>query len=136
MAEEEKKEESKRPVAEEKAAKEVSQIKPGDYTVHLLIQKAKDLEIDADDVMNVVCEVTVQTKKEITKEIKDVTSTTVVNFDSHVFIELMGQSVSQLEQTKIMVKLQSKGFFKTALIGQVELDLTYLYNMDGHTMQH
>jgi len=42
-----------------KAGKEVGSIKPGDYTVHLLIQKAKDLEIDAEDAMNVVCEVTV-----------------------------------------------------------------------------
>ena len=97
--------------------KEVSQMKAGDYTLHLLIQKAKDLEIDCEDVMNVVCEITVQTQKEVSKELKDVTSTTVCNFDSHVFIELMGQTVAQLEQTKIMVKLQSKGFFKTALIG-------------------
>ena len=43
-----------------KEAKEVSQMKPGDYTLHLLIQKAKDLEIDAEDVMNVVVEVEVQ----------------------------------------------------------------------------
>ena len=46
-------------VREQKAAKEVSQMKAGDYTLHLLIQKAKDLEIDCEDVMNVVCEVTV-----------------------------------------------------------------------------
>ena len=64
-------------------------MKPGDYTLHLLIQKAKDLDIDDEDAMNVLCEVTVQTTKETTKEVKDVTSTTVVNFDSHVFIELM-----------------------------------------------
>jgi len=34
-----------------KAPKEVSQMKAGDYTVHFLIQKAKDLEIDPEDVM-------------------------------------------------------------------------------------
>ena len=113
-----------------KASKDVIQIKPGDYTVHLLLQKAKDLSIDADDAMNVVCEVTVQDKKETTKVMENVTSTTIVNFDSHVFIELMGQSVAELEQTKILIKLQEKGFFNTALIGQVELDLTFLYNLD------
>ena len=80
--------------------------------------------------MNVVCEVTVQDKKETTKVMENVTSTTIVNFDSHVFIELMGQSVAELEQTKILIKLQEKGFFNTALIGQVELDLTFLYNLD------
>jgi len=40
--------------------KEVTSMKPGDYTIHLLIQKAKDLEIDDEDVLNVVVEVEVQ----------------------------------------------------------------------------
>ena len=80
-----------------KAPKEVSQMKAGDYTAHFLIQKAKDLEIDPESVMNVICEVQVQSKKEVTKEMKDVTNTTVVNFDSHIFVELMGQTVAELE---------------------------------------
>ena len=42
---------------EPKAAKEVSSMQAGDYTLHLLIQKAKDLDIDSEDAMNVVCEV-------------------------------------------------------------------------------
>ena len=121
---------------ESKAPKEVSQMKAGDYTVHFLIQKAKDLEIDEEAVMNVLCEVTVQSKNETTKEIKDVTSTTIVNFDSHIFVELMGQTVAELEQTKICIKLQEKGYFKNSLIGQVEMDLTFLYNLEGHTKQH
>ena len=39
--------------------KETAQMKPGDYTLHLLIQKAKDLEIDDEDSINVVVEVEV-----------------------------------------------------------------------------
>ena len=119
-----------------KAPKEVSQMKAGDYTVHFLIQKAKDLEIDDESVMNVICEVQVQSQNETSKEIKDVTSTTVINFDSHCFIELMGQSASELEQTKISIRLQEKGYFKNSLIGQVEMDLSFIYNLDGHTRQH
>lgn len=38
---------------EPKATKEVSSMQAGDYTLHLLIQKAKDLEIDSEDAMNV-----------------------------------------------------------------------------------
>ena len=41
------------------APKEASQMKAGDYTVHLLIQKAKDLEIDAKTFMNVFVEVSI-----------------------------------------------------------------------------
>ena len=114
-------------------------MKPGDYTLHILIQKAKDLDFGDDDgseTANVVCEVEVQGKRENTKVIENVTATTVVNFDSHIFIELMRQSVADLEGTKILLKLQTKGYFKTSLIGQIELDLTYLYNLEQHTKQH
>ena len=94
------------------------------------------MQIDSEDAMNVVCEVTIQDKKEVTKVVENVTSTTIVNFDGHIFVELMGQSVAQLEQSKILIKLQEKGFFNTSLIGQVELDLTYIYNLENHTKQH
>lgn len=80
-----------------KAPKEVSKMNAGDYTLHLLIQKAKDLDIPGDEDKNVNVEVTVQSKKETTKELKGVTATTVCEFDSHIFVELMGQSASQLE---------------------------------------
>ena len=86
--------------------------------------------------MNIMVEVQVQDQKECTKEYMDVTNTTVVTFDGHIFIELMDQSVAELETTKILIKLQQKGFFKTMLIGQLELDLTYLYNLENHTAQH
>ena len=139
-AEEQKGEDKKsgKKVKEPKAAKEVSQMKAGDYTLHLLIQKAKDLDFgeDCESTMDVIAEVSVQNQKEVTKEIKDVTPTTVCEFDSHIFIELMGQSVAELEQTKILIKLQQKGFFKTVLIGQIEVDLTYIYNLENHTQQH
>ena len=45
------------------------------------------------------------------------TSTTVAEFDYHAFIELMNQSVADLEQTKIMIKVLKKGYFKANMIG-------------------
>ena len=95
MTEEEKKAAGgKKEAAAPKEAKEVSQMKPGDYTIHLLIQKAKDLHISEEETVNVIVEVEVQGKKECTKEIKDVTTTTVCNFGSHIFFELFKQSVA------------------------------------------
>ena len=74
MTEEEKKGEGDQPKSGKKqkpakAAKEVNQMTAGDYTLHLLIQKAKDLDIAEEDTSNVVCEVQVQTFKEFSKEI-------------------------------------------------------------------
>ena len=45
--------------AKPKAAKEVSAMQKGDYTIHLLLQKAKDLDIPAEETMNVMVEVQV-----------------------------------------------------------------------------
>jgi len=114
-------------------------MKPGDYTFHLLIQKAKDLDFGEDaeaDTASIVCEVEVQNQKEVTKVIENVTPSTVANFDSHIFIELFKQSVADLEGTKILIKVNTKGYFKNSLIGQIEMDLTYLYNLENHTNQH
>ena len=140
MTEEEKKDEQKtKKQPKEKEAKEVSQMNPGDYTLHLLIQKCKDLDFGEDaeaDTANIVCEIQVQDQKESTKVIENVSASSVVNFDSHVFIELFKQSVADLEGTKILIKINEKGYFKNSLIGQIEMDLTYLYNLEKHTSQH
>ena len=61
-AEGEKKDQKTKKQPKEKEAKEVSQMKPGDYTLHLLIQKCKDLDFGEDaeaDTANIVCEVMV-----------------------------------------------------------------------------
>ena len=136
--EEQKKDDKKKAGKEAKAPKEVSSMKPGDYTLHLLVQKVKDIDFGEDDDSDnkVVVEVEVQRKKETSKVIEHVTSTTVAEFDYHAFIELMNQSVADLEQTKIMIKVLKKGYFKANMIGQVELDLTYIYNLENHTKEH
>ena len=83
-----------------KAPKEVSAMQAGDYTVHFLIQKAKDLEIEAESVMNVLTSVEVKcgsdNQKENSKVVNDVTNTTIVSFDSHVFVELMNKTAAEL----------------------------------------
>ena len=124
---------------EQKAApakKEVAQMKAGDYTLHLLLQKAKDIAVADENAINVVIEVEVQDKKESSAEKGNVTSSSVVDFNSHVFFELMGQTVAKLEQTKIVVRLLEKGYFKNSLIGMFEMDLSFLYNLDAHTAEH
>ena len=61
-AEEEKKDDApkgKKGAKAPKAAKEVSAMQKGDYTIHLLLQKGKDLDIPAEEVMNIMVEVQV-----------------------------------------------------------------------------
>jgi len=64
MAEEQKAEEQKQKKQRVVVEKEVSQMKPGDYTLHLLIQTAKDLDFgdgaEGSETAKVVVDVEVQ----------------------------------------------------------------------------
>jgi hypothetical protein len=66
----------------------------------------------------------------------NISATSVANWQQHLFMELKQQSVADLEQTKIGVKLMEKGVFKDATFGLFEFDFSYIYNMDDHTMFH
>lgn len=41
-----------------------------------------------------------------------------------------------LENAKVQIKLMDKGFFKDALIGYYEFDLSYLYQQPDHALLH
>ena len=116
--------------------KEVGQLAPGDYTVHLFIETAKQIDVPEGTSIDIIGEVQIGTNKEVTKEIGDVTATSLVSFNSHLFIELKNQSVQDLEQTKIQLKLKEKGYFKDTPIGLMETDFSYIYFLKDHTMQH
>jgi len=49
-----------------------------------------------------------------------------------VFFEKKNVEEEQLAMAKVEIKLLDKGFFKDALIGFYEFDLTYIYQQEGH----
>jgi hypothetical protein len=53
-----------------------------------------------------------------------------------LFFEPKNKEVEELEQAKVEIKLMDKGYFKDALIGFYEFDLSYLYQMKDHVMMH
>jgi len=40
------------------------------------------------------------------------------------------------EEAKISITMFDKGFFKNAIIGQFDFDLSFIYNRKNHTMLH
>lgn len=79
--------------SKDKKVKEVGKIKPGDYTVHFLIQKAKEINIEEGETKDIFVQIEIGSAKEISSTKNEVTNVTVCNFDSHIFVELKGQSV-------------------------------------------
>ena len=64
----------------EKKGKEVGSIKPGDYSIHILIETAKEIAVPEGDSVECMVEATCGRIKKFTPVQSSVTSTSVVNF--------------------------------------------------------
>ena len=119
-----------------KKEKEVGSIKAGSYSIHILIETAKEIMVPEGESVDVMVEASCGREKKFTPVQSSVTSTSNVSFQNHLFIELTNKSVSDLETTKVGIKLMEKGVFKEAIFGIFEFDFSYIYNMELHTMFH
>jgi hypothetical protein len=59
-----------------------------------------------------------------------------VTYSEHLFLEPRGVDKKDADDAKIMIKLVDKGMFKDALIGQFELDMSFVYLRDEHLLLH
>lgn len=95
--------------------------------IHVMIEQAKNLKVDAEDTVDPIVEVKCMNSKKYTSAMDDINNTGVAIWNEHIFFEPKNQEVEDLQQAKLEIKLMDKGFFKDALIGYYEFDLSYLY---------
>ena len=57
-------------------------------------------------------------------------------YDEHIFMEFKNQSKEDIEEANILMSVANKGFFKADSIGQFEMAISKIYNMDDHVMLH
>lgn len=105
----------------------ICQMKRGDYMIHILVEQAKNLKVDAEDTVDPIVEIKVLNQKKFTTAQDDINNTGIAVWNEHLFFEPKNQEVEDLERGKIEIKLMDKGFFKDALIGYYEFDLSYVY---------
>lgn len=114
----------------------VCEMKRGDYMIHVMIEQAKNLKVDAEDTVDPIIEVACMGNKKFTTAQDDINNTGIAVWNEHIFFEPKNQNVEDLAQAKIEIKLMDKGFFKDALIGYYEFDLSYLYKQKDHALLH
>ena len=75
---------------EEEAAtgSKVGTMKPGDYTIHILVQNAKQLKADGDDTCDPVIEFKIGDVVGKTTKKNDISRSATVKFNEHIFLEL------------------------------------------------
>ena len=77
-------------VEEASAGAKVGSMKEGDYTVHILVQNARQLIADGDDTCDPIIEFSVNSVTGKTTKKCDVSRSATVKFNEHIFLELKG----------------------------------------------
>jgi hypothetical protein len=114
----------------------VCTMKRGDYMIHVLVEQAKNLSMPADATVDPIVEIKVLGDKKFTTAQEKINNVGIAIWNEHLFFEPKNQEVEDLERARIEIKLMDKGFFKDALIGYYEFDLSYIYKMKNHAMLH
>ena len=129
--EEAKDEETKEaPKEDEKKGGGVCAMKRGDYMIHVMIEQAKNLKVPDGDVIDPIVEVSCLGERKFTKALDDINNTGIAVWNEHIFFEPKNVEAARLEKGTIELKLMDKGFFKDALIGFYQFDLSYIYLKD------
>lgn len=112
-------------------------MRPGDYMVHVFVEKLKDINMpEGSDTVDPMIVVECLGMKTFSSAKDNIGPIGVTNYSEHLFIEPRGVEKPDAESAKIMIKLMDKGMFKDALIGQFEFDMSYIYFMKDHTLLH
>jgi hypothetical protein len=113
-------------------------IKRGDYQVHFFLEEARSLMgLEEGDTVDPMVEVRVFNKKKYTKPKDDVGGTAGVYWGEHFFFDGKKLEVEDVENSRILIEVRDHRFLlKDSLIGNYEMDLTYVYYQPGHALVH
>jgi hypothetical protein len=115
---------------------EVGKLHGGDYTVHVFIESVKEIDIPEGDHVEALFKVDFNSKKQFSQIKKEITNRSVLQFHEHMFFELTQQTPAQLALLKIKLDLNQHCAIKDVLIGSFEMDFSYVYFLDDHTLKH
>ena len=109
-------------------------MKEGEYQLHILIESARNIILEGYTNVDAMVEVTFNGVTKHTKVKKDVTPTTKVKFDEHIFFETGKLGIKEIEQSLIELRIVNKGFFSSDTIGYFPISTTTIYNLEKHAV--
>jgi len=122
------------PEVELSAGAKVGNMKAGDYTIHILVQNARNLIADGDDTCDPVIEFDVNGVTGKTSQKNDITRSATTKINEHVFLELKGLTDVEARNAQLKMKVVHQGFFMSDLVGEFEIPVSKVYNMADHCM--
>jgi len=117
---------------------------PKDFQVFL--EQARQIKCPGGQTLDPIFEVEVLSEKKFTQTKDNIAGAGTTKWNEHIFFEknnlvrilvLIGQGQQEVEGAKIAIKLLDKGYFKDALVGQYDFDISFVYFMNKeHALQH
>lgn len=104
--------------------------------IHIFVEKLKEVNTPEGETYDPMFVVECLEQKAYSSAKEKVGPISEVTYSEHIFIEVRDVDKQHAEDGKIMIKLMDKGFLKDKLIGQFELDMSYVYLKPGHVVQH
>lgn len=111
-------------------------MKRGDYMIHVYVEQAKSLKVDAGETVDPMVEISCLGDRKYTTAQNDIDNIGIAIWNEHIFFEPKNMEADKMNNGKIEIKLLDKGFFKDTVIGFYEFDLSYIYLMKDHALMH
>ena len=93
--------------------------------------------LEEGDTCDPIVEVRVFNKKKFTKAKDDVGGTAAVYWGDHFFFTGKQMEIEDVENTRILIEVRDHRFLLSdSLIGNYEMDLTYVYYQENHALVH
>ena len=115
---------------------QVCNMPEGDYLLHVLVEKGKNIFLDGEDTVDPMMKVMFCGKDKVTSSKNDITRSTQVTWDEHLFLETGPQSKADIEEAMITFQIQNKGFFKSETIGVFTISAKTIYQMKDHVVHN
>ena len=110
--------------------------KNADYMIHVFIEKTKDIKSPENSTVDPIFLIESIGIKKYSGVKNKVGGIGEIKWSEHIFLEPRNVDKRDADEAKIMIKLMDKGFVKDTLIGEFELDMSFIYLQEQHIFLH
>ena len=108
----------------------------GDYLLHILIETGKNIFLEGEDTVDPMVKIIFSGKDKTSSAKDNITRSTQVKWDEHLFLESGFLKKSEIEEAQITIQIQNKGFFKSETIGAFSISAKTIYQMKNHVVHN
>jgi hypothetical protein len=99
----------------------------GDYLLHILIETGKNIFLEGEDTVDPMIKIIFSGKNKSSSAKNNITRSTMVKWDEHLFLESGFLKKSEIEEAIIDIQIINRGYFKSETIGAFSISAKTIY---------